>query len=164
LKDADLAALEPGVFRGWSLALKGVTALERLLYPLEEHGAEEFRASGGGNFRCAWIAAIGDNLAAIADSIVDEGAEGEAPYRGIVYSPGPENPEFQPHRLVGSLLQPGLIVGLEVITRFKLGRTMAGSAEKAGPKRAEAWRSGRSLALIPDNLSGLRQLYTAGGG
>ena len=50
---------------------------------------------------------------------------------------------------------------LETAVALKLERPLGRSLERARPKRAESWRSGRSLANIRANLETARALYTA---
>ena len=57
-----------------------------------------------------------------------------------------------------------LVASLDAAVRLKLERPLGKTIEKARPKRAESWRSGRSLANLVANLETARALYIAPGG
>ncbi|MCF7992821.1 MAG: imelysin family protein [Thiohalocapsa sp.] len=159
LASADSAALEPQAFRGGSVAVQGLTAMERLLFPVADVAAEDFAGGDEAAFRCALLRAIGDNLADIAASVADEwesGAAADAGARGTMGETGGSA------RDAAAGFLRDLSTGLEALAMNKLERPLGPAPATARPKRAEAWRSDLTLQLLRANLASLQHLYMTG--
>lgn len=150
LQQADPSRLEPAAFAGTSVAVQGLPALEILLFtpPLAGNDPE---------YRCQLVAAIGRNLAALATSLVDEWTAGPHPFRFSMTAPGPDNPRFRsPDEVVAALLTDAHSSLLAAIDQKLLRPLNAGNPK---PKRAESWRSRRSLRNIWHNVESLQALF-----
>ncbi|MBX2853595.1 MAG: imelysin family protein [Rhodobacteraceae bacterium] len=123
---------DPEAFEKISVAGRGLLALERLLY--DENG----EIALGEGYRCRLARAIATDLARTAGRVV---SEWQAP---------------APPATVRDLFA-SLDGGLQALTDLRLGRPL-GSFANPRPRRAEAWRSGRSLSNIQLSLTALRDL------
>lgn len=132
----DPAALAPEAYAKVSVAARGLLALERMLF--DQDGPIE--ALEG--YRCDLTAAIARDLAATAATVA---AEWNAP------------PQGAPAEQLGALYA-SFDSGLESLTALRLGRPL-GSAKRSWPRRAEAWRSGRSMRNIRLSLAALAALH-----
>lgn len=126
-----------------SVALQGFPALERLLFDEAPLGIRPLPDEALS--RCDVAMSIAMNIAAVAKELATEsekprafGSESKLAVRAIVSD---------------------LITGIEVVQRLKL-QVPVGEA-KSLPKRAENWRSARSLRNIERNLLSLRTLTLA---
>lgn len=149
----DPAVDDPAAFAKLSVAARGLTALERLLY--DAAGPLDLAPSG---YRCRLAQAITRDLAAISADVLAEwrGPGGEAAaLSGAGAGPAAVYPE--PADATRALFA-SLDGGVQTLADLRLGRPLGG-AEKPRPKRAEAWRSGRSLRHIRLALAALRQFY-----
>lgn len=142
----DPAIDDPAAFAKQSVAARGLTALERLLY--DAAGPLDLAPSG---YRCRLAQAIARDLAAISADVLAgwRGPEGAA---GALGYPEPAD--------ATRALFASLDGGVQALADLRLGRPLGG-ADKPRPKRAEAWRSERSLRNIRGALAALRQFYGA---
>lgn len=157
LKSEDRERLEPKQFAQSSVAVQGLTALERLLFPTASDSGQ-FGSPEAPSYRCELMLAITGNLAQMSSEIVTDWAAGETPYRTHVLTAGPENDDFASHEEVASQWLNSISTQLQVITEQKLFRPL----EQFRLKRAESWRSRRSLQNILLNLLAIRELYAIG--
>jgi predicted lipoprotein len=138
---------DPQAFASVSVAARGLMALDELLFDPESGpiAAE--------SYRCRLLVAITRDLAATAARLV---ARWRDPWGGILTSAGaPGNPVyFSPAEATRALFS-ALHDGLQYDIDLRLGRPL-GTAERPQPRRAEAWRSGRSLPNLIASLEGLR--------
>lgn len=147
LLTGDPAALAPAVFADQSVAARGLSGLERLLYPAEALPADP----------CPLIQATADDLARMADSI----ASGWGPFGDLLMTAGqPENPRFLTADEATQALFTQLATGLEFIADRRLGRPL-GTFDKPRPDLAEARASARSLRNVSLSLQALRDLALA---
>ena len=63
---------------------------------------------------------------------------------------------------ITALLFEDLDVALLSIVNLKLVRPLGAALERAKPRRAESWRSGRSLRNVQINLEALHEMYHVG--
>lgn len=139
-KNGDI--LKPDNFAHVSIAVQGFPALERLLFAKD--AAAALKAGDGPVTPCAVAQAIAINLHAIAADLED---------RWI------KDPEAgRPAKRVTTDLFNDLATGLGAIAEMKLGAPL-GSGGKNRPRRAENWRSARSLRNLVHNLIALEDLY-----
>ena len=135
----------PEDFAEVSVAAQGFTALERLLY--------EPQADAG--YACRLTQAIAAGLARNALAI----NEGWAGHAALMRGAG-DNDRYQSSDEVARALYTALTGGLEFLHDQRLGRPL-GTFDRPRPRRAEAWRSGRSLPNILLSLDALEALALA---
>lgn len=159
---ADPARLEPAAFTRESVAVQGLSALEVLLFPADEVGLGDFTTDVGPSFRCRFATAIGHNLADMADATLADWTRGDDAYRQVLLQAGSGDGRFADQRAVSGALLQALSTGTQLVHQFKLQEPLGTSAEAAKPRRAESWRSRRSLANVCTNLRALGHLYATG--
>lgn len=160
LAERDRDALEPQRFQRASAALQGLPALERLLFDPGNHGSL-LNGSDDAAFRCALIGAISGNLAEIAGALVAEWRDGDKAFAKTLDETGPDNAFFFDQREVSAKFFDAVIFAIQGVTREKLRRPLGKSLERAKPKRAESWRSARSLRNLSRTLEAAAQVYDA---
>jgi predicted lipoprotein len=151
----DPAKLTPESFAQASVAVQGVTALERLLF---ETGARDALTGGDQQkIRCAVVTAIAVNLAAVAH----EAAEG---WKAALSDPQQAAAPFAANPAEATTqFYNNLLTELQIVGDQKIAAPLAASPAEAKPKLAEQWRSGRSLRNIILNLEAAkRAMFGAG--
>lgn len=144
-----------------SVAVQGLPALERVLFS-SKGGLETFGDQGAPGYRCELAAAIARNLAGMAQAILDEWTGGAPSYREHFLTAGDGNQLFDSNTEVASLLLTDLSTALQTIEEYKLQRPLGKDVARSKPRRAESWRSRRSLRNLRINLEALRDLYRTG--
>ncbi|WP_348828013.1 imelysin family protein [Halomonas sp. RT37] len=125
------------------VAEQGFPALEVLLY-------DDVMASRslGDPLPCALAGAIGSHLVAVSDAVV---ADWQA---------------FAPHYLATDSYNEATLHGamqsLEILEDKRLGEPLGLMGAAPNAYRAEAWRSGQSVALAAASLAGLQQYFEPG--
>ena len=161
IKARDLSALKRERISRSSVAVQGLSAMERLLFG----GAEEalFANTDEARYRCALVAAIARNLDDIAGELVRGWDAGSSGFSDRFLNPFADDPYFRNHGEASLELLKSLHGGLQLIAEVKLQRPLGRSAERGEaavkPRLAESWRSRRSLRNIRLNLHALRALY-----
>lgn len=144
LLTGDPAALSPDMLARQSVAARGLSGLERLLFPAESLPADP----------CPLIRATADDLARMATAL--DTAWG--PYGEILLTAGqPGNDRFLSEDEATQALFTQLVTGLEFIADRRIGRPL-GTFDKPRPDLAESRASGRPLRNIRLSLMGLRSL------
>jgi len=149
LASTDAADLAPESFAKASVAVQGFPALERLLYA---EAPPKGRA-------LAVVRAISRNLATIAAELLAQWNDPASEFGAVLAKPGPTNPLFADARAITAFIATDLVAGLKAVEEQKLGRPIG--EKRALPKRAEAWRSRRSLRNVVINLEALKELFGA---
>lgn len=150
--DAMVATEDPAVndtaaFSEVSVAARGLFALDHLLFDPE---AEPIEA---GSYRCRLLVAIARDMTATATRVLTRWRD---PWAGILTSAGaPDNPVYLAPGEASATLYSALTESLQADVDLRLGRPL-GTFERPQPRRAEAWRSGRSLANVERSLTELR--------
>ena len=161
IKARDLSALQRERIARSSVAVQGLSAMERLLFG----GAEEalFANTDEARYRCSLVAAIARNLDDIAGELVRGWDAGPSGFSDRFLNPSADDPYFRNHGEASLDLLKSLHGGLQLIAEVKLQRPLGRSAERGGaavkPRLAESWRSRRSLRNVRLNLHALRALY-----
>ncbi len=150
LATADAGQLAPAVFAKQSVAVQGFPALERIL----------FGKSLPAGFALDVAVAIADNIAAIANELESAWGDTAKGFGALMAHPGPTNPMFADAKAVAGFLSTELATGLRAVDELKL-RRVVGKSGPAHPKRAENWRSERSLRNVRVNLTALSELFGA---
>jgi uncharacterized protein len=158
LAKRDRSALTAERFPDVNVVVQGFPAVERLLF-----GKDAVRLLIDGtvdaHFRCALVRAIAANIASIAAAVHAEWSQGDEPYARTVADAGGELALYQKAEEATLDLFKSMHGAVEIVADHKLPRPMGGSAKGARPTRAEAWRSGHSLANIRRNLEAARAMY-----
>ncbi|HIC79560.1 MAG TPA: hypothetical protein EYP07_01170 [Kiloniellaceae bacterium] len=152
---ADPAALDPQRFGQGSVAVQGLPALERLFFAPPE-GADPA-------FACDVAVAIGANLKNIASGLLADWREGPAPYAAVIRSAAEGNAAYMDAREASLQFAKALRAALVATTDLKLDRPLSTSAKAVKPRRAESWRSARSLRNIRINIESAEALYRGDG-
>lgn len=145
-----------------SVAVQGLSAIERLLFAAETSPGEF-----AGSYRCRLLLAITANLGELATATDRDWSAGPKPYRETLTRPGGDNPEFASPQEAAARLLNTLYTGLTEMEELKLAKPMGDGHAKArprraAPRRAESWRSTRSLRNLRINLAALQALYIQG--
>ena len=142
-------ALSEAKFAQASVAIQGLPALERLLYG--DTSRQVLSAGPEQNARIAVIKAIAHNLNDLAQQISDawEKALSDPKTAAAPFTQSPNEAATQ--------FYAGLATGLQVVSDQKIAGPRGQTIDKARPKSAEQWRSGRSLKNIALNLNSLRE-------
>lgn len=143
LASKDPSISDPAVFAERSVALRGLFALERLLYPAEP---------ASGDYRCELIRATARDLARMAAGIDQGWRDGFAQTMLTAGQPG--NPTYLTPDEAAQALFTQLMAGLEFTADQRLGRPL-GTFDRPRPERAEARASGRSQRNIELSLMSL---------
>lgn len=156
LSEADPKRLEAAQFIKASVAVQGLSAMERVVFA-KNTSYKNYQTDGKANFRCQLLSAIGLNVETIAKNLLQEW---ENTYRDIVIKPSPDNDFFATDKEVTSQFLNELSTQLQVIIEQKFERPIAG--DKFLLTKAESWRSQRSLRNIVLNLQSTQALYQVG--
>ena len=151
---ADPVIDDPAAFAEGSVAVRGFFALEYLLYD------PAFADLGDADYRCRLIRAEAADIAGLTGAIQAGWTTGG--YAALMESAGENETYRSPTEAVQELYKT-LYLGLEFTANNRLGLPM-GTFDKPNPKKAEAWRSGRSLRNVMLSLDSLRDLANRMGG
>jgi len=160
IADADPKVENPDAFAETSVAVQGLSALEHLVF---RGGADKLLEGTEQVYRCRLVSAISGNLSRMANDILQEWSGSAPGYLHQFTHPGPDNPWFDSHVSVSTRLLGSLNTLLSEMDDLKLSHPLDQSAERARPRRAESWRSARSLRNLRINLQAAQALYTANG-
>jgi len=162
LQDQDPALVAEGGLAGKSVALQNLATYEQLLYERGERIASA-AASAEDRYACALMAAIARFQAGLSAEIL---ADWTAPggYREAVLTASAGNERYDDDDEPAVELLKSISNALDLAIQVKLERPLGNSIDQARPKRAESWRSGRSLDDVAANLETARRLYAVPGG
>lgn len=150
---ADPAVLEAETFARQSVGVQGFPALERLLF---EDGALELLQKEP--YRCQVVEAITANLGDIANGVyrqwVDEfrNTVANADERGFFESAEDATIDFL----------KAVVESIRRVQQQKLESVLGDNQAAARARRAEAWRSDRSIQNLQTNVLALHQLFDGG--
>jgi uncharacterized protein len=144
IANADPMGLDPVAFRDASVAVRGLTAMERLLYP---------EAPLAGDYSCALMATTAADLAQIARDVE---AGWQAAFATDLLTAGqPGNARFLSETEARQAMFTQLVTGIEFVKDMRIGRPL-GTFDSPRPDRAEAQASGRAQRNIVLSLQALR--------
>jgi predicted lipoprotein len=149
IRAEDPAVNDPAAFAQVSVAARGLTGLERLLYP-------EVPLTGA--YPCALIRATATDLADMADAIQTDWTNGFADR--LIHPGAPGNAVYLTPAEARQEMLTQLIAGLEFAADTRLGRPL-GTFDRPRPERAEARLSGRALHNVTVSLAALRDMSLA---
>ncbi|WP_319528924.1 imelysin family protein [uncultured Cohaesibacter sp.] len=145
LKGNDPVIHDLDEFQAVSIAGRGFYALEFLLYD------KAFVAKPAAHY-CDLVTIITEDIAANARDILADWQNG---YADILISA--DNDTYRSEAEVARQLYTTLTSGLQFTSQTRIGRPM-GSFKRPRPRRAEVWRSGRSVRHVVLSLEANRQL------
>lgn len=151
----DPAALSVDAIASGSVALQGLSALERLILG---------DAVPAGGKECALAEAIAQNLASVTLTVADEWAPGETSFIGKIETTGPGSGAFLTDREPAERLLNDLLTGIVAMRDQKLIKPMGEDVAHAKPKQSEYWRSGLGSEALRANLAGITAILLAPGG
>ncbi|AKH20168.1 imelysin family protein [Sedimenticola thiotaurini] len=157
LSKQDQEVLAADKFAHTSVAIQGFSTLERLLFP-GQLTLGDFGAPGNPAYRCDLLVAIADNLANMSAGIVRDWQPGDVAFRDQILGAESGNDYFESSQEVSTRLLNDLHTQLQSIVDQKLLRPL----ERYQMRRAESWRSRRSLRNILLNLKATHELYVVG--
>ena len=159
---ADQGKLSPASFATASVAIQGLSGLERMLYDSEK-AADNKPASDkalaaltagtpAAAYRAATIAAIAVNLQQIAK-------EGRKAWHDLALklAKGDQAGFAASPQEATNQIYAGLVTEIQLVGGQKVGIPLGKSSDTAKPHQAEQWRSGRSLHDVALNIAALRQ-------
>ena len=152
LRTRDESLLDPGVLAGKSVAIKDLQALERLLFGVPRDA-----------YTCGLAGAIGRYQSNLAEEILHEWTR-EGGFRQAALAAGGDSDEYADDAEVARDVMRVLSESLDAVIAQKLEAPLGERAAKAKPKRAESWRSGRSMRNIVLNIDSIRALVETSGG
>lgn len=147
IQSADPMIEDEQTFAGASVAVRGFTAMEEMLYD------PEILTTGGEEYRCKLTRAMATDIAATAQAIADDW---DGRYADLMMNAG-ENDSYRTVEEALQELYKALYTGLEYDADTRLGQPL-GSADKPRPERAEARLSRRSQHNIELSLASLQDL------
>ncbi|MCP4597983.1 imelysin family protein [Neptuniibacter sp.] len=149
LKAEDPQTLQPEYFQTASIAVKGLPAIERLLFskaPLTEIQEAPFR--------CQFLHAVSGNVNKTATDTFNEWQTFSEEFNYL----NSEEGHYETSQEATIDLMKAQVEPLEVIRDLKLNRPLGKT--KAKGKRLESWRSGQSLQNIQTNLQSLQHMFS----
>ena len=141
LRTRDESLLDPGQLAGKSVAVKDLQALERLLFDVPRDA-----------YTCGFAGAIARYQSNLAEEIVHEWTK-EGGFRQAMIAAGAASDEYADDAEAARDVMRVLSESLDAVIAQKLEAPLGESAAKAKPKRAESWRSERSMRNIVLNIS-----------
>jgi predicted lipoprotein len=150
LAAADTAVLEPQAFERQSVGVQGFPALEQLLFADDALPALQAQP-----YRCQLVTAIAANLGSIATGLH---ARWQDEFRGVIASPE-QSGQFESAQDATVDFYKALVESVRRYQQQKLEAVLGESLQQARERRAESWRSQRSLRNLKLNLAALQALY-----
>ncbi|MFW8634461.1 imelysin family protein [Cribrihabitans pelagius] len=148
IRQEDPGVTDPARFASYSIAARGFTALEYLLYD------PQLSTAGSAAYRCTLVQAVSTGIAATARAINKDWTGG---YADKLRTP---NERYTSEAEITRELFKSLTTTLQVLADMRLGRPL-GTYDAPRPLRAEARRSGRSLRHVELSLAALEPLALA---
>ncbi|MGR3713904.1 MAG: imelysin family protein [Shimia sp.] len=133
-----------------TIAAQGFYALEFLLFD------PQISTQGDAAYRCALIQGVTEGIARRAEAIHADWANG---YASEMTQPHADGPYRTSEEATAELLK-AISTGLQFAEEARLARPL-GTFDRPRPKRAEAWRSERSLRHVVLSLEATRALTAA---
>ncbi|MEP3674983.1 imelysin family protein [Sulfitobacter sp.] len=147
IADEDPIAANAASYADMSIAARGFYAMEFLLFD------DALSTAGDADYHCKLVQTVAADIAATSEAILDDWQGG---YADVVQSPGPDSVYRSEEEVLQEMLR-ALSTGLELTSDVRLGRPL-GTFDAPRPKRAEAYRSGRSEENVVLSLTSLRDL------
>lgn len=165
LAKEDIALLEEQRFQESSVAIQGLSALERLLFS-KKTSLDQFIINGKTSYRCHVVKAISHNLKIMSHGLRDDW-DNKPPFEMLFIAAGgmmyelKEEKDISVRKEITAVFFNNLYTQVQSIIDQKLLRPL-GKSGKVKPRYLESWRSLRSLRNIELNLKSLESLYDTG--
>ncbi len=130
-----------------SISARGFYALEFLIYD------PVLSVEGEDQYRCDLVQTIAEDISFLAENIY---MDWKSEYARSMIMPSLAGRYISEEEAVQELFK-ALSTGLQFTSDMRLGRPL-GTFDRPRPRRAEAWRSGRSLHHVTISLSALRDI------
>lgn len=150
LAAADPAVLEPASFERQSVGVQGFPALERLLFE-----ADSLQVLQDQPYRCHLVQAIAGNLASVTAGVDQRWRE---EFRAVVADPVGSG-QFESAQDATVDFYKALVESLRRYQQQKLEPVLGASLQQARERRAESWRSQRSLRNLQRDVAALQDLF-----
>ena len=138
-------------FAGGSVAVQGLTALERVLFD-----PAEAAKLGTEPFRCSWAQAVARNLAEMGAAL---NADWQSEYpTQFVAAAGDLVPYKEPKEATLDLFK-ALHQAVELVADHKLAQPLGKTPKDQRPQQAELWRSRQSGTAIAVDIDAARDLF-----
>lgn len=141
--------------RNSSVAVQGLSAMERLIFA-KDITDSDFYTEGKVQYSCQLLEAIAASINTISTELLNEW---QGKYKNTLATPSEENDAFETHKEVASMYLKEVATQLQAVYDLKFKRPMD---KRFRPKRAESWRSGRSLRNITLNLESAEKIFQLG--
>lgn len=167
LAEKDMKALEADRFARGSVAVQGLSTLERLLFS-NKITIETFGTVAQPSYHCLLIKAIAHNLSTMSTNLVNEWSASPTPFHTLFVSSSHTlnkhitDKDLDMKMNVTAIFYNNLTTEIQAIIDQKLVRPMQANTNKAKPRYTESWRSQRSLRNIEINLRALESLHDIG--
>jgi uncharacterized protein len=160
IRSSDQGALDPETLAGKSVAVQGMTALEKILF--EKSASNLVASKPGAAYRCAFGKSVAANIINQSKRVLEEWDKHPS-YADQMMHPGPHNPHFHDSNNSAATLISTFSHALEVIQDQKLRPTLGTGLDLAKPKKSQ-WRlSSLGLTALEANFQALEDLYTLSG-
>ncbi|MDX8354805.1 imelysin family protein [Cognatiyoonia sp. IB215182] len=147
IRDEDPIADSADAYRDMSIAARGFYAMEFLLYD------ETISTAGDADYRCQLVQTVAADIANLTQDIATDWADG---YAALLTNPSADGLYRTDLEAMQELFK-ALTTGLQLTSEARLGRPL-GTFDQPRPRRAEAWRSGRSARHVTVALESLADL------
>lgn len=144
-------------FRQKSVAVQGLTALERVL-----HGSGSLRIAEPSNTLCPLAREMAKAIEFTLADIV-EGWIGKDGYGVSMMNPGPQNPTYRSEAEVLQEILRAASEQIQIVRNLKIGSVIGDRPAKAKPKRAPFWVSNLTLATLDANLAAVENMFSETG-
>ena len=152
LRTRDESLLDPEQLPGKSVAVKDLQALERLLFEVKRDA-----------YTCGFAGAVARYQSDLAEEILHEWTK-DGGFRQAALAAGGASDEYADDAEVARDVIRVLTESLDAVIAQKLELPLGASVEKAKSKRAENWRSARSMRNVVLNIESIRALVETPGG
>lgn len=153
LAAADSSVLEPASFERQSVGVQGFPALERLLF--DDTALDTL---GTTPYACTLVQAIAANLAGIGRGVH---LRWQDEFRSTIAN-AEASSQFESAQDATVDFYKSLVESVRRYQQQKLESVLGETQAQARPRRAESWRSQRSLRNLKVNVAALQDLYALG--
>ncbi|MBO6759212.1 MAG: imelysin family protein [Roseibium sp.] len=153
LASEDPQFTDSGVLAGKSIAVKGLPALEFVLF-----GTGSDTLAAGNPFRCAFAEAIARVIESNANALLAGWNDADG-YGDLMKSAGSDGSPYKTHGEAVQDLLRAASEQLEIVRNVKLAAALNDTPQSAKPKRAPFWRSDMTLPTVSANISSVNHLF-----
>ncbi|KZL19556.1 Imelysin [Pseudovibrio axinellae] len=150
----------PASLSAKSVALQGLTALERIAYASD--GKLTLGTGKDKKFLCDYAQSISINLAGAGQTLEAEWADPKG-FSKVLLEPSEGGGVVHTHKEAAELVFNAITTGLTVNKDQYLLSVLGKTEKKANPKKAPFARSGNAITYLSASLTGLQGAYELGG-